>query len=200
MKKRSLRKALIFSFTVLTLLSFVMFQFAYSLIMASFIDRLDEKQAVALRCSFEPLTFESEYAVSNITGEKILLLNVTFQTQKYQLYSENLTSNEVKYVGGLEKKNRAFLIVLSSEMEAGKEYLIDGKFADFYKYGTVEPMQVLFVESYHEPNILEKFVLANKLLFSQIAIALVVFTTTCILALIGSIILIIPKIRPSRKS
>jgi len=151
-------------------------------------NRSDETQVSAFRYTFHALPFQSLYVVSNITGEKPAFLNITFRTEPYLIYSENFTPEEIKDIGVLEKNGQTFFTLWSSKVDEDKEYVVYGKFTDFYKLGTKEKIPVLFVESYYEVSLLDEFILANEFLLSHFMIGSIVLTASCVLVLLGSII------------
>lgn len=171
---------------VLLVIAIFLFQLANLSTRMLFINRLDETRAVALRYSFQALPFESRDIVLNVSGEDVALLNVTFRGETYYLYSANFTSQEIKNVGAFEKDGEIFLVLWPFEVEEEKEYVIDGIFSIFYKYGTKEPMPVLVVEGYHDFGPLDEFILMNNFFLSEVTIGLWILTAACVLVLMGS--------------
>jgi len=180
-------KRTIICFGVLLLTTIFLFQTTSMFTAMLFTNRLDETQAIAFKCRFNALPFQFVDVISNVTGEKIAVLNVTFNAQTHYLYSEDFGSDETKNVGVLEKDGETFLVLWSSEVKDEKDYVIYGKFVNFYKWGTREQTSALVVEDYHEFGALDEIVSKNRFLFSQVTVGLVVLTTACILALVGTI-------------
>ena len=186
-KKEKGARGIISRIVLLLVVTAILLATTFSLNFMLFCDRLDETQAINLRYSFHALPFESKDRISNITGERVVLLNVTFNAQIYQLYSANFSSNEIKSIGALENEGEPFLVVWLSDVKDGTEYIINGKFHNLYKYRTVEPVPVLLVESYYEPGSWFEIIMANKLLLSYVLVGLFVLTGTCTLGLIFSV-------------
>jgi len=176
---------------VLLFIMIVAFLFALSLTQMLFVDRLDETRAVALSCSFQSLPFESRDVTLDVSGEKITLLNVTLQGQEYSLYSTEFTSQEISNIGVLEENGREILVLWPLEADEEKQYVINAKFIDFYKFGTTEQMPVLFVENVRELGLLDEFIFVNRFLLSHIAIGFWALTSTCILAFVGYIFMVV---------
>lgn len=192
MKKKILYKPIIKWITTrvvaLLVMAFLLYILASPFTGMLLTNRLDETGVSALKHTFHALPFESNDIVSNVTGEKTLLLNVTFQAQRHLLYSEDFTSEEIRNVGVLERDGQIYLTIWSSEAKEDKEYVIYGNFRNFYKYGTREKMPLLLVDSYHEVSLLDEFISANGFLLSHVMIGLIVFTAACVLVLLGSVL------------
>jgi len=180
---------------VLLVMTIFLSQFANVFVGTVFRNRLDETEALAFEYTFNALPFRSGETVSNVTGEKMAVLNTTFNTQTYYLYSEEFASNEIKNIGTLKQDGQTFLVLLSSEeVQDGKKYLIYGKFVNFYKCGTRQQVSVLLVEDYHEFGLLDEIASTNRFFISQVTIGLFVLTIATALSLLGTILWFVAEI------
>lgn len=183
---KPLLKGIVLRVALLLAIAIFLFQLTNLFGQLLFLNRLDETRAVAFRYTFQALPFECRDVRSNISGQKVVLLNITSQTQTHSLYSERFSSDEIKDVGILERNGKTLLVLWSSEVNDEKEYVVYGEFVDFYKFGTREKISVLLVQDYREFGLLDEVVSKHKFMLSQITIGLFVLTATCILALLGT--------------
>jgi hypothetical protein len=182
---RTILKNIVVTLVLLCVLAFIMYQVTVSISTMIFVNRVSEEEVVALRYTNSNITFASSDLIDSISGRSVLSLNLSSQTQMYYLYSENFTSNEIKDVGILILNGKEFPVLWGSEVSDGKERIIYGKFVDFYKMGTRERVQVLVVEDFHEPGLLDQMVSTNKLMFFQIVIISAILTVAFALAALG---------------
>lgn len=191
---KELLKGIIVRVALLLAATILLFQLTVVLSDMLFINRLDEVQAVAFKYSFSSLPFDCRDVRLDFSGQEVLWLNVTFETQNYSLYSESYSSDEIKRVGALEHDGEPSLVLWSSDISEEKEYVISGRFVDFYRFGTRERMPVLLVQDYHEFGLLDAIMSESKLVFFQITMGLVALTSAFILAFFGTIAWFIAKI------
>ena len=182
---KAIVRGLIIRITTLLVMVILLFQLTTMFNQMIFVDRLDETGAIAVRHSFQALAFELRDVILSLSGQKVALLNITFQNQTYCLYSENFVSDEIENVGTLEKDGQTIFTIWPSEVQDRKEYVIYGRFADFYRYGTREPVSVLLVEDYHAPGLWDNIISENDFLLYQVMIVLTTLTAACVLTSIG---------------
>jgi len=183
-RKPSLKKFII-ALILLGLLALLMYQTTESIGTILFVNRISEKQVVAYTYTKHNVPFVCNETIVSISGQRIVTLNISSQKQNYSLYSEDFNSSEIVGVSMLTVGGKEFPVLWSSEIDDGKEMIISGKFVDFYKIGTKESVSVLIVENSRESNVFDLAISANKLIFSQIAVAFVTLTATFIFAFVG---------------
>jgi hypothetical protein len=150
----------------------------------TFTNRLDEFGAANVVYSFHALPFQGKALALNFSGQSVTVLNVSAPTRNYHIYSQE--EIQIYSIGAMERNNNTILVVwTTSKATEGKDYVVSGKYLDFYDYGTRERVPVLHVDNYHELGILDSILLENRFLLSQIVIGLTVLTVSCLLALIG---------------
>ncbi len=198
-RRRFLVKRITPTILVLLVMSIVLFQPPYILIKALFADRLDESHAISLRYTFHSVPFELTESVTNLTRERVLILNITSQTTTYHLYSKNLTSSEIRNIGVLEKNDGELLVFWSSDVEDGKQYIIDGKLVNLYKYGTTDTEPVLLVENYREISVVDEIIFANKAMLAHFLIGTVVLAVACILVCIGACVYVVVEVAEAKE-
>ena len=184
---------------LLIILTIVLFLVASSFTQMLFFNKFDEQNVINFYCSFNELPFETKKVLSNITGEEITLVTITFNNETQSVYYLNFTSEEIKSVGTFENQGQLFLTTGASELESGEIYVISGNFTSFYQYGTKEKTPVLTIDDYRKPNLLDQFITKNEFLLAHILIVFVILTALCFLSVIGSILWIFMERDVSKK-
>ena len=173
---------IIVSILVVVIVSYLV---ASSLTEMLFVEKLDETHAIALRCSLNSLPFEAKETISNVTFERFLLLNVTFPTRTCCIFSNNISSEDIGYIGVVEKAGQGFLSIWPQDAEENKEYIVYGIFLNMCEYETNNSISVLLVQDYHEPTLLEEFAWTNRPLVAALAILSWALVGTSLLLLLA---------------
>lgn len=197
---RGLLRDIAITLVLLSTLSYFTFQTAVSVSRLVFVNRISDKEVVALSYTKSGVTFASADLIDNISGQRVFSLNLSSETQTYHLYSESFTSSDAKDVSIAKLNGREFPVIWLANVSNGKELIISGKIVDFYKIGTREIVPVLAVKDFHEPGFLDEMFSTNKLVAFQIMIALTVLTVTFVLALAGVFVVLVAAIDTMRES
>jgi len=191
---KSLLRNFITALALLGSLAFIMYQVTGSINTVLFVNKTDEKEVIAFRYTNPHIPFTCSDRTVNVSGQRVVYLNLSSQTQTYSLYSESLNSSEIRDVGVLTLNGKEFPVLWRSVVDDGKERIIYGKFVDFYRFGTKESVPVLVVEDFREPDVLDQVVSMNKLTFFHIAVLFIILTATISLALLGLVLWFVAKL------
>lgn len=180
-------RELVIRFGLLVILIILLVQVATVFSQMVSTGKLDKSGALYYKCSIHFLPFARSEIMLNYSGQEIVLFNVSTGTENMLLYSEDLVEN-ITVIGKVETNNQTLLIFWPSEVSEGKDYVISGKFIDFFRYGTKEPVHILVVNDYHEFGPSDDFILKNKYLLLQFDMLLVILVTSCVLVVIGCVV------------
>jgi hypothetical protein len=166
----------------------IVYQVASSISSLLFVNKISDKEVVAFRYTNRNIPFACGDIIDDISGQRMFSLNVSLENQAYYLYSENLSSSNIRDVSVITLNGKEFPVLWPSEVDNGTERIINGRFTNFYKLGTKESVSVLVVENFREPDLLDLVVSTNRLLLCQIAVILTALTAIVFLSSLGVMI------------
>lgn len=134
----------------------------------------------SLVCYFQRLEFSKEPVISNITGERFVLLTITYSgLDNFTVYTER-PLDDIQEVGYLTWRNNGAYCILSEELPSGDYIIGTGEVEYVGKYETKENYQFLNIEEIHAPTMVERFIMES----SYIPKIVIVFALTLIFSMI----------------
>jgi hypothetical protein len=168
--KRTITALYLSRVAVLTVIVIVMFTVASQLSTMVIINRYDDQQILRMNGSFQSLDFSSKESISNITGQKYLILKVNSEKSNITAYSP-LASENCVYVGMLTQDGtKSFMVVSANSLKNDKTYIVTGNVGYFKAFEKDDVLPIYYVTEFHEPKLLEEFVAQNMFIFCSIAI------------------------------
>lgn len=129
----------------------------------------------SLYCTFENLTFHVENVVSNATGERLTLINITLLNMS-NLYTRDLTQEEFVNVGMLHH-DRGDMLAFCSEKLENTEYVVDrGTIIYLNVHGSDNLVPIVEIDEIHEVSAFELLLIQNSKLVSWILSFFMVLT------------------------
>jgi hypothetical protein len=186
--RKTVLRDIVITLVLLIFITLIVYQVASSISSLLFVNKISDKEVVAFRYTNRNIPFACGDIIDDISGQRMFSLNVSLENQAYYLYSENLSSSNIRDVSVITLNGKEFPVLWPSEVDNGTERIINGRFTNFYKLGTKESVSVLVVENFREPDLLDLVVSTNRLLLCQIAVILTALTAIVFLSSLGVMI------------
>lgn len=154
----------------------------------------------SLLCQFDKLDFSKETTTSNITGESYVLLHVAHDNEEIDVYTTQLSIDDIQTVGFVSWNNGFSYAIASKAMTSGHYVIGSGSIVIFGNYKTEQNLYFLNIDEIHTPTTLEEIIVDYPELARTVLVLLLTFATSLVFVSFADIATSVLKVSADKEN